>query len=84
MGTDNYGRSEIEGTLASPGKFRAKLRLIFVDRVEDNEEETEYFYFDEDEEIIDVAWFSGSASVTLAKMEWTRDFDKSPESTSGS
>lgn len=69
------------------GKYRARLRLIDVPRVEDgdNEKETEYFYFEEDEEIIDVAWFSGSVSVTLAKIEWRNKFkfNQSPESTQG-
>lgn len=66
------------------GKYRAKLRLVDVPRVEDNEEETEYFFFSEDEEIIDVAWFSGSAIVTLATVEWSKKFERSPESTNGS
>ena len=74
MGTDNYGRSSesVAGT-PSVGKYRAKLRLVFVDRVEDNEAETEEFEFGENEEIVDVAWFSGSASVTLADVRWTRN-----------
>lgn len=56
------------------GKYRAKLRLIDVPRVEDNEEETEYFFFEENEEIIDVVWFSESVSVTVAEIEWSKNY----------
>lgn len=65
------------------GNYRAKLRLVMVDRVEDKPDETEYFEFEEDEEIIDVAWFSGSVSVTLASIEWSKNHSQSPESTQG-
>lgn len=65
------------------GKYRASLRLVMVDRLEEKPEKTDDFYFEEDEEIIDVAWFSGSVSVTLAKIEWSKKYVQSPESTQG-
>lgn len=61
------------------GKYRASLRLVMVDRLEEEPEKTEDFYFEEDEEIIDVAWFSGSVSVTLVKVEWSKNFNKPVE-----
>lgn len=65
------------------GKYRSKLRFISVDRIVDNEDETDWFYFEEDEEIVEVLWLPSSVSVTLAKTEWSRKFPPSPESTQG-
>lgn len=61
----------------SKGKYYAKLRLIEVDRKlgewGEPEAETDEFIFSEDEEIIDVVWFSNSVSVTVADVKWTKN-----------
>lgn len=61
----------------SKGKYYAKLRLIEVDRKlgewGEPEAETDEFIFSEDEEIIDVVWFSDSVSVTVADVKWTKN-----------
>lgn len=47
--------------------YRTRLRLVEVPR---EEESTDWFEYNEDEEIVDVKWFVDFVSVTIAETVW--------------